>query len=463
MQKKTETAPFAHELAAFVASLTWDEIPQQVRHRAKLQILDGLGTGIAANSYSFAASALTGINALAGRGDCSVIGQPATLSPRDAAIANGLLIHGLDFDDTHLASIIHPTAASLPAALAMSEFVESSGRDMLVAYIAGMETAIRVGLAANGAFHHAGYHATAIASHFSSAVVAGKLQGLDADALTMAQGIAGSTAAGIQVFLEEGAWTKRLHPGWGAAAGITAAVLAQSGFVGPTRVYEGKFGLFETHLQAHISEAKMDRLTAGLGARWHLDDTAIKPYPVCHFIHGCADAAIDLSREISSSDIVAVEALLPEPTLPIVAEPHDAKATPTTDYEAKFSAQFVVATCLARGRFGLAELLDSNFADPELLDLSAKVRCKADPDTAFPTYFSGGVSVTLADGRTVSRHVRVNSGAGEHALDVDGVSEKFRACARLVFGDEQVNRIRDTVLHLEDVPASELGKALRAQ
>jgi 2-methylcitrate dehydratase PrpD len=461
MQPKIDKPTYAEGLARFAAELSWDDIPANVRDRAKLQILDALGTGLAASTYPYAAHALAGVRALGGDGICSVIGQREALSARDAALANGMLIHGLDFDDTHLASIIHATAASLPAALAVAETTNSSGRDMLVAYIAGMETAIRIGLAANGAFHHAGYHATAIASHFSSAIIAGKLMGLDAEALTMAQGIAGSSASGLQVFLEEGAWTKRFHPGWGAVAGITAAHLAQNGFVGPRRPYEGKFGLFDTHLQAHASEADMSQFVEGLGARWHLPDTAIKPYPICHFIHGCADAAIALSGEIDASDIVAVEADVPEPTLPIVAEPAASKIAPKTDYEAKFSTQFVVAACLARGRFGLAELSDEALSDPELQDLSAKVTCKADPETAFPTYFSGGVSVTLRDGRTLSRHVRVNSGAGERALDVDGVSNKFRACAQLACDDAQIERIRDIVLDLENQIASELGTALR--
>jgi 2-methylcitrate dehydratase PrpD len=333
---------------------------------------------------------------------------------------------------------------------------------MLVAYVAGMELAIRIGWAADGRFHHTGYHATAIASHFSSALVAGKLLGLDAKGLTMAQGVAASTAGGVQVFLEEGAWTKRMHPGWGATAGITAAILVKNGFVGPRRPYEGKFGLFDTHFQADSAEVDGGRLVSGLGSHWMLAETAIKPYPVCHFIHGCADAAIEISREIDAADIVSVEALLPEPTLHIVAEPASQKIVPKTDYEAKFSAQFVIATCLALGRFGLAELKDTAFSDPELLALTAKVTCKADPDTAFPTYFSGGVVVTLKDGRTIQRHVRVNSGAGERMLDVDGVGAKFLACAQMSISAEKAEKIRQLVLALDEHPAGALGAALSA-
>ena len=253
-----------------------------------------------------------------------MIGRAERFEMRDAALANGVLIHGLDFDDTHLASIIHPTATALPAALALGEMLDVSGAELLTAFLAGAELAIRIGLAVDGGFHHVGYHATGVVSHFASAVTAGRLLGLDPAQITAAQGIAGSTASGIQVFLEEGAWTKRFHPGWGAVAGITAAYLARGGFKGPTRPYEGKFGLFATHLHGGVEDAKLGALTDGLGEVWHFGDTALKPYPVCHFIHGCADAAIELHREIATdpggAGIASVRAFLPEPTLHIVAE-----------------------------------------------------------------------------------------------------------------------------------------------
>jgi 2-methylcitrate dehydratase PrpD len=137
-------------------------------------------------------------------------------------------------------------------------------------------TAIRIGAAVKGGFHHVGFHATGLVAHFESAITAGKLLQLDAQQLTAAQGIAGSTAAGIQVFLEEGAWTKRFH--WAAVAGITAARLAQHGFVGPARVYEGKFRLFDTHLQGAAEQVDLAALTGGLGEVWHFGDTALKPY-----------------------------------------------------------------------------------------------------------------------------------------------------------------------------------------
>lgn len=462
----TGAAP-ARRIAEFATGLDYEAIPEPVRERARIQILDGLGVGLASNAYPFAARAVAGLVALAGAGGgderCTVIGRAERLPVRDAALANGILIHGLDFDDTHLASIVHATAACLPCALSLGEALDAHGRDLLVAYAAGMEVAIRIGAAVKGGFHHAGFHATGIVSHFSSAVVAGRLLGLTPEQIAAAQGIVSSTAGGLQVFLEDGAWTKRFHPGWGAVAGITAARLAQHGFAGPARPYEGRFGLFETHLQAHAGEAEVERLTEGLGTRWALAETAIKPYPVCHFVHGAADAAIALHAEIPDpAAIAAIRVLIPGPTLPIVAEPAAEKARPQTDYAAKFSAPFVIATCLLRGRFGLQELAPEALKDPRALALCALTRCEADPETAFPAYFSGGVEVELRDGRRLRRHVRVNSGAGERALDEAGASAKFLAAAGMTLNAAHAERARQAILAIDRAPVRETARALAA-
>jgi 2-methylcitrate dehydratase PrpD len=157
-----------------------------------------------------------------------------------------------------------------------------------------------------------------------------------------------------------------------------------------------------------------------------------------------------------------VEAYLPRDTMPIVAEPAAAKVNPTNEYEAKFSAQFVVATCLIKGAFGLADLMPAALKDGVVLDLTRRVTCKVDPDTAFPAYFSGGVRITLKDGKNLFRHIRINSGAGERALDEAAVSKKFLASAVLTVSPAQAERIRDAVLDLENHSATEIAALLRS-
>jgi 2-methylcitrate dehydratase PrpD len=437
----------ATQLAAFCHRTHWDTLPAVVKERARLHALDTLGLALAAHTQDFAAPSLAGIAAAAGPGDCTLIGDDRRLAPRDAALANGLLMHGLDYDDTHPASIVHPSVVGLPAALAIGEQLDLSWTEVLAAYVIGVESAIRIGAAVKGGFHHAGFHATGIVSHFGAGLAAGKLLGLTEAQLFTVQGIAASTASGVQVFLEEGAWSKRLHPGWGALAGITAAHMARHGFVAPTRPYDGKFGLFDSHL--HDTTPSPEKIVEGLGTQWHLLDTAIKPYPVCHFIHGCIDAALELHGTFAVEDVAQVIAWLAKDTMPIVAEPAEAKQRVSTDYEAKFSAQYCVAKTLLYGCFVLAELTHTALSDHETKALAAKVVCRIDPDTQFPEYYSGGVTVFLKNGREIHRHVPINKGAGSRSLSASDIQTKFIANATLRLDAQRAARAMATVLDTE--------------
>ena len=452
------TAPLAAQLAAFCRRASWESLPSEVRHKARLHALDTLGLALASHAQDFAAPALAGIEEAAGPGVCTVVGDTRRFAPRDAALANGLLMHGLDYDDTHPASIVHPSVVGLPPALALGEQLDASWNDTLAAYAIGVEAAIRIGAAVQGGFHHAGFHATGIVAHFGAALAAGKLLGLDLPQLVAAQGIAASTASGVQVFLEEGAWSKRLHPGWGALAGITAAHLARRGFIAPTRPYEGRFGLFESHL--HGGRAAPELITEGLGERWRFLETAIKPYPVCHFIHGCLEAAVELHGTFPAGEVDEVVVTLAKETLPIVAEPCEAKRRAATEYEAKFSAQFVVAKALLCGRFGLAELTPAALSDPATRELAMKVICRADPDTRFPKYYSGGVTAVLQDGRELHRYVSVNKGAGERALSAEDIEAKFLANAMLRFDATRAQHALRAILDLEPRPVRSLMRTL---
>ena len=244
----TKTVSYSTQLAAFAHGLRHEQIPADPRLRAKHLMLDAIGIALASTKHEFSGRMLRGIQALGEGGSSPVIGSDATLTPRNAVLMNAGLMHGLDYDDTHMKAIVHATAFCLPTALALAQETGASGADLLTAYVAGMETAIRIGMAAKGGFHHGGFHATGIVSHFGAAIIAGRMYGLTIGQIAAAQGIAASTAAAIQVFLEEGAWSKRIHPGWGGVGGITAARLAQHGFVAPSRPYEGRFGLFHSHL-----------------------------------------------------------------------------------------------------------------------------------------------------------------------------------------------------------------------
>ena len=461
--EEVSNAPLSRQLAGFAAGLEYRDIPSGVCERAKYLILDAVGIALACATYPFAERIFDGIYALSGTGSGSLIGMTARLPLRDAVLMNGVLVHGLDFDDTHMDAIVHATASAFPTALGVAEYTDASGPALLTAYVLGMETATRIGIAANTGFHHAGFHPTGVVAHFSSALIAGTLMGLTEDELTSAQGIVGSTASASQEFLTEGAWNKRLHPGWAGAAGITAASLSEHGFVAPSKPYEGRYGLFKSYLGARAESVNHDAVTAGLGDTWELLKEAIKPYPACHFTHAIADSALELRRRynLKPSDVASIKALIPEPTIALISEPVAAKKCPSSDFEAKFSTQFVAAATLVRGKFGLTELDAETLNDPEILALADKVDCEADPDSAFPKYFSGGLIVTTTDGRELAHHEPINRGGGERALSGEEIADKYRDNAAIAVTPERAAAIEQAVLNLDRESARSLAAALR--
>ncbi|HYH40764.1 MAG TPA: MmgE/PrpD family protein [Burkholderiales bacterium] len=463
----TAAAPAAQrsisqEIAQFVAAVSPGALPERVKTRAKLHMLDVIGTALAATKFEFAHRAIAGLIAAGEPGRHTVIGVPTKLLMRDAALLNGILAHGLDYDDTHPGAIVHPSSSAFPCALAVAEKTGASGVELLAAYVLGVDIATRVGLAAGGAMHTMGFHTTGIAGHFGCVVAAGKLFGLTEHQLAMAQGLAGSTSSAISEHRADGAWNKRMHPGWAGVGGITAALLARGGFVGTRKIYEGADGLFRSHTGERFGEVDLGALTRDLGEKWLIEDVAIKPFPICHLLHACADSALALRRKhhLKPADIAKVRALLHPETFHYVAEPAEMRRQPVSDYMAKFSVQFVVAACFTRGKFGFAELEDDALRDREILELAKRVSHEADPDSAFPKYFSGGVVVTTTDGRELVHMEKVNRGAGDRALTADDIIEKFMDNAGQVLSRTKAGHIRDRVLQLERHSASDLGAML---
>ena len=217
----------SQQIAGFAANLTWKQIPKATRENAKYHILDAIGTALAATRFDFAQHALSGLLSVADGGKNTIIGMSVRLPLRDAALLNGILAHGLDYDDTHPGAIVHPSSSALPCALALGEHMDASGKDLLTAYALGVEISTRVGVAAHGLMHAMGFHTTGIAGHFGCAVAAGKLFNLSPAKLALAQGLAGSTTSAMSEHRADGAWNKRVHPGWAAVGGITAASLAR--------------------------------------------------------------------------------------------------------------------------------------------------------------------------------------------------------------------------------------------
>lgn len=456
------TDTIAAQIGRWAADVSVADVPDLVVDRALLHILDCVGLAYASSSYDFAKRALAAVSEF-GAGDTPVIGHSVRLSPRDAALLNGVLVHGLDYDDTHLAGVIHASASALPTALSVASQRHLPGKDLLLGYLIALEVSSRVGAAANSGLHAHGFHPTGVIGAFGSAVAAARLCGLNAQGIATAQGFVGSLASGVMEFLETGAATKRVHPGWAAVSGITAAQFAKHGFESPPAVYEGRFGLFALHTPLG-HDIDLSKATAGYGEDWELLRVGIKPYPACHFTHAFADAAQILldSHRFAPSDIASVTCLVPEEIVPVVLEPALNKLHPRSDYDAKFSLPFIVSAIFNRGRFTLAELEDEALRDQRILDLAAKVSYELDPNATFPKYFHGEVIVRLNDGREFRHRENDNRGSEERPLSREDIEAKFYDNMLLVSNRSHAERVHEAVVGLlAEEDSANFAEALR--
>lgn len=373
---------------------------------------------------------------------------------RDAVLFNGILMHGLDYDDTHMAGVVHLTVSVLPAVLALAARRGLSGEAMLTAYVVAVEAGARIASAVQGGFHRQGFHPTGLVGAFASALAAGRLMGLDAAQLIGAQGAALSMASGSLQFIEDGAWTKRIHPGWAAQAGITAATFAAHGVVAPQAPYTGRYGLYRSFLSDADKET-VDLTLAVVGdlpgpAGWELPRIAVKPFAMCHFVHAATDAAIALhANGLDVKDIEAIEVLVPQAAVELVCEPQARKRRPQNEYDAKFSLPYAVSSGLARGRLGLKELLPEAYLDPAAQALMDRVRYTVDPDSTFPRHYSGEVRVTLRDGRQLQHRESVNRGHPERPVSNEDVQAKFMDNACLHYPRAHAQTICEQVLGLD--------------
>ncbi|MBV1875135.1 MAG: MmgE/PrpD family protein [Cycloclasticus sp.] len=443
-------ATISTELSNFVYEFDIKQVPNEVQQYALHLILDATGIAYASSQYDFSKTGLEALRLFEEPGQHIVLGTGEKMSYRDAALANGLLIHGLDFDDTHVAGVVHMTSSIWPCVLAVAEKQNSTGEEMLAAYIAGIEVGARLGMVAKGAFHQAGHHPTGVVGAFACSLVAAKLMKLPIDKMNMAQGIALSMASGNFEFLEDGAWTKRYHPGWAAVSGIMAATFAKAGYIGPSLPYEGRFGLYKSHLIGLEPGCDYNLATAGLNTTWEVMNVGVKPYPSCHFTHAAIDATLILTKEhqLTVDQIDSIKVLVPEEVVKTVCEPLDTKQSPTCAYDAQFSIPYLVAVALVRHDFTLADLEAKPLADPAVAALAKKVDYEVDPNSGFPTYYSGEVHITLKDGRVLKHREHKNRGCFDRPLSSDDITKKFFLNCQLAIPEEKAFGIKEAVLNL---------------
>ncbi|WP_300678099.1 MmgE/PrpD family protein [Nocardioides sp.] len=402
-------------------------IPAAVDAAALRHLLDGLGTAIGAARTGAARPAVTVALGLGGPAEATILGSTDRVSAVAAALANGTLVHALDFDDTHAGGLVHATSVVLPAALAVGEQVGAPGREVLDATVVGYEVACRIAAAAPNAFHAGGLHATMVAGVFSAAAVAARLMRLDAATAADALGIAGSQAGGLLAFLAGGASTKQLHPGFASQAGIQAARLAAAGASGPANVLDGPHGLYDALAPAAVAAGRvhLDTILDGLGSRdpdrWETTRIGIKPWPTCQLAHATMAAAqVALQHAgVGADQIVALRATVHPDSAAVVCATDRDLTRPLSAYAAKFSLPWSVAALLVDGAVGVETYAAEQLDRPEIVALAQRVQWSVLPESrvrGVAADAAGDVVLALADGREFVGHADRSPGGGTAPL-----------------------------------------------
>jgi 2-methylcitrate dehydratase PrpD len=441
----------ARRLAGECGALRDGRLAPEVAARATALLRDYLGVTVGGAGVESSVVLRRGLRTLDPGGRATVLGTPERLSVAGAALANGAAAHALEMDDTHQAGSIHLGATVFSAALAAAELRGADGSTVLRAAVAGYEVAGRLACALDPAAHYRrGFHPTGTCGAFGAAAAAGVVFGLDDAALASALGIAGSQAAGSMEFLADGAWTKRLHPGWAAAAGLHAAALAEAGFRAPASVFEGRFGV----LAAYSDGADPRALQGGHG--WALCATSVKPHACCRYMQGPIDATLALrARErLTPEGVARVEVGMLAAGMPIVCEPAAAKRRPTSVVDAQFSLPFGIAVALVRGAASPAEFTPETCADPSVRALMDRVVAVPDPalDARYPAAWPSWVRIVLSGGRTVESRVDHPRGDPENFPSAAELDAKFRTLAARALAPAAVARLAGEIDAFPEAP-----------
>lgn len=414
--------------------------------------MDVMGLSLAGAGTAFGRSTLAAAIALSPPGPCRVWGTGDRLGVATAAFANGAFSQALEFDDTHNESIVHMSSPAVAAALALCELLRPvSGRDLITAIALGNEVSCRVGSVASGQFHKRGFHPTGLFATFGTAYLASKLLRLDAHQTAQAAGIAGSFASGLLQCWVDGTQTKFLHPGWAAQSGITAAMLARTGTTGPAEVFEGRFGLFASHLQDPGQPRNYGRIRDDLGAHWESRNSSFKPFPAAHVLHPYISAILRLREKhrIQPEDVDRIDCPVTAFIVGIVCEPVEEKFAPATDSHGRVSLQYTLAEALALGSLGKNAYREDSLRNPEILALARRVHYRVDSEYPGPGRFKGEVTITLKDGRTFHELEEFNRGSAENPMTYGEIRAKFDENASDFLSAERRDLITDEIGRLE--------------
>ena len=444
----------AREISRFVIGSQFSSLPPNVVTKAKGHILDTLGVLVAASADPLM-DILDGYLTDLGLGDgATILGTGRRTSVVNAALVNGTLAHGLDYDDSSWRLIGHPSAAVLPAVLAIGEHQRSSGRDLLCAYVLGTEVSCKVGQAAEPELYEAGWHATGVVGVLGATAASAYLLHLTEAQLGTALGIAASLACGLRQNF--GSLTKPFHAGAAAQHGVTAALLAKNGFTSNPTSLEGKSGFFH-----NFTGGKKNVESLKFGAPFDILEPGffVKPFPSCAATHTAIEATLDLvhRHKLQPGQIQKVQ-VGSGPVGPMML----VHRQPKTGFEGKFSMPFVVAMAIKDGRVGLESFTDENANHPVVRQLIAKIEFDVDSKFAGRTIDQAPANVTITthDGEALAECIEDPLGSPTKPMSGEALRGKFRDCLERRLTSGNIDRALEILAALEELP--DIDQLIRA-
>lgn len=463
-KQSTSDNPYTRGMAAFVSGLTYDRIPEEVRHRNKLLMLDSLGCALYGADLEWSRILQDKLGAIDSTRQCSVWGTNKKLSAPHAALVNGTQVQGFELDDVHRAGVLHVGAVVLPALISITEMKPGmSGREFLTSAVAGYEIGPRVGLCMGPSHIASGWHSGATLGVFSAAAGAARGLKLDTDKTVHALGIAGTQAAGLMA-AQFGAMVKRMHAGRSSQSGLYGALFAEAGFTGILNVLESEYGGFCTTMSQSTDKFNLAELTAGLGDTWQTMGIALKFYACVGTNHTTLDALRDMRRErpFTHNDVKKVIVHGSEVTVHHVGWPYEPQGLTS----AQLNMPYCVAAWLIENDCFVDQFSEAMVADPQRIALSKKVEVLHDPAiTALGAKLRHKVHVELHlnDGTIMKRTVEAARGSEKHFASDAEIIEKFEKLAIKALPKARVAELRDAVMGIEKLPdATVLSKLLSA-
>ena len=460
MAQQKEGQSISEIIARWSTDLEYGDLPDTVKNIVTRVVLDGAGLMVAARNENYVRAVVASSD---GSGVCTALGHSDGFSAADAAFINGTAAHGEDYDDTAEGSPMHAGGAvGLPTLFALAERYGLSGEKVVLGIAACIELSCRLAVVAPTAQHRASFHPTAVLGCFGATLGSAVGLGLSQKQTVDALGAAGSLAAGIIEYLGDGSWTKRMHPGWNAQAGLRATLLGQAGFFGPKYVFEGEHGAFKAFAHPDIQQ-DFRKVTHNLGKDWVADKITFKSYACGTMTQPFIDCALRLrDKGIDPNAVEKIECNVGEGTVHRLWEPLKLKQNIPTPYAGKFSVPYCIGIAFAEGAAGLLQFTEERFKNPIAAQIAQKVFYVVDPKNEYPANYTGHLKAVMKDGKVYEfEQPHMRGGPIEPLTDEELISKFHANCNYGEWDDSMSNQLQDFCFGISDLDNLEGLSAFR--